>query len=252
MKYVVIIVALSFLFIPIQAFSQEMRFYENSRYDFLFEVPTDWQYQEEVSLGNSSYLVVLYPIEFDMDTLDPDSMGLLDRGMPIPGLEFQIESPLISVYVESVSKSKVPDLNEIELNEYVLEKIRVQNPNVKIIDTDVQIKSWGWKVNVIYNSEFNQGFDKVMPYLAHETVFFWEDRESYTVTYRSHENYYDQYSPVFDHVNNTMVIKGVAVPEFQELALTVLVSSIIIIIVITRKFNFSTLSLSKNNFSVKK
>jgi len=46
----------------------------------------------------------------------------------------------------------------------------------------------------------------------------------------------DRYHSVYDHVIDTMVIKGVEVPEFQEIAIMVLASSIILVVVFARKF----------------
>ncbi len=56
------------------------------------------------------------------------------------------------------------------------------------------------------------------------------------ISYAAHENYYEHYRSVFDHVVDTLVIKGVVVPEFQEVAIVVLASSIILVVVFARKF----------------
>ena len=75
------------------------------------------------------------------------------------------------------------------------------------------------------------------------------DRESYTVGYFAiEEDYFDLYKPVYDNVLETIVIKGVVVPEFKEITMIILTSSIVMIVIITRKMNFSILILPKNNF----
>jgi len=64
----------------------------------------------------------------------------------------------------------------------------------------------------------------------------------------AHENYYDHYRPVFDHAIDTLVIKGVVVPEFQEIAIMVLASSIFLVVVFARKFKvMKNLSLNFEN-----
>ena len=78
---------------------------------------------------------------------------------------------------------------------------------------------------------------------THDKTFYFKDsRESYVIGYISPVEYYDNYHSVFEDVANTMVINGVVVPEFQEIAMMVLASSIILVIVFARKFSKFTLS----------
>jgi len=58
----------------------------------------------------------------------------------------------------------------------------------------------------------------------------------YLVSYGTIESYFDSYHPVFEGVIDSLVIKGVVVPEFQEIALMVLGSSIAFVIIFARKF----------------
>jgi len=223
-----------------------MGFYENSRYEFFFEAPTDWRYHEGVSFdGETTYQVLMYPYDFSLDNESVSSKSLQDLELALLGLGFQIDSPLIGVLFENVLKSEVPRLNEAELKEYVLEKILTEDPTIKILDSYAKTESWGWEVGVSYAPNFQTGYFSGIPYLAEDITYFFKDRESYTVFYMAHEDYYDQYRPVFDHAVNTLVIKGVVVPEFQEIALMVLGSSIVLIIVFARKF--ASLSNSENS-----
>ena len=75
------------------------------------------------------------------------------------------------------------------------------------------------------------------PTLVRIQLIFFKDREAYSVFYMADEDYYDEYRPVFDSLIDTLVIRGVVVPEFQDIALVVLASSIVMIVVFTRKFN---------------
>jgi len=223
-----------------------MGFYENSRYEFSFEAPTDWKYQEGISIdGETIYQVLVYPYDFSLENESVSSVSLQDLDLALLGLGFQIDSPLIGVLFENVLKSEVPRLNEAELKEYVLEKIRTEIPSTKILDSYAKTESWGWEVEVFYAFDFQTGYGSGMPYLAEEITYFFKDRESYTVFYMAHEDYYDHYRPVFDHAVNTLMIKGVTVPEFQEIALMVLGSSIVLVIVFARKF--ASLSKSENS-----
>jgi len=232
--FLVVFFLISFFTIP--AFGQEMEWYENSIYDFSFEIPTNWMYQEGLSGDKvTTYQVVMFPEEFSLENADESSPSLRDLLTIGLGVEFQIQSPLIGVNFENVLESEVPTLNESNLKEYALDISRKTFPYAKIIDSHSKTNSWGWEVTAVYSYDFNAGFGSQWPYIAHETTYFFKDRESYTVSYRAHENDYDAYKPAYDNVLDTMIIKSVAVPEFHEIAIMILGSGIIGIIAISKK-----------------
>lgn len=243
MNKAIIITVFFFLVVPIPILAQEMGFYKNSRYDFSFEVPTSWRYQEGVSIdGKTTYQVLMYPSEFGLDNANATSgANLLDLSTAFAGLGFQIESPLIGVIFENIPNSKVSKLNANELKDYVLNNIRESEPSAKILDSNVKTESWGWEVSVLYTYDVKTGFGSGWPYVEQDISYFFKDRESYTVFYAAHENFYKHYRPIFDHTVDTLVIKGVVVPEFHEIAIIILAGSISIIVLFTKKFNFPCL-----------
>ena len=233
-------VLVSICLIPIftvPVFAQQWGFYSNELYDFSFEVPMDWRYQENLVIDEeNTFLIATFPEEFSLENVDESSAGLLDMQLAMMGLKFQIESPLIGVSFENISTSDVPSLNENNLKQYVLDTLRTHQPNARILDSYVKSESWGWEVSILYTFVFPSGLGSGFPYVEHHIVYFFKDRESYSVSYGAHEDYYDEYRPVFDHALDTLVIKSVNVPEFQEIAIMVLASSIILVVVFARKF----------------
>ncbi len=222
--------------------NEHMGIIESSRYEFSFEAPTSWRYQEGVSIdGETTYQVLMYPVEFSLENIDQEDANLVDLSTAFVGLGFQIESPLIGISFANISTSEVPRLNPNELKESVLDTIRIGTPAAKILDSYVKTEPWGWEVSVVYAFDLNLGYGSGLPYIAQENTYFFKDREAYTIFYMAHENYYDYYRPVFDHALDTLVIRGVVVPEFQEVALVVLASSIVMVVVFSRKFNFQVL-----------
>ncbi len=223
------------LLIPFPVFAQEMGFYHNKQYDFSFEIPMTWYYQEGITMQETTFEVIQYPQEFSLENAGDDA-NLLDMEMALGGMGFQIESPMIHVNFENLPKSKVQTLNENFLEEYVLETIRIELPDAKIIDSWSNSYSWGWEVYVMYSFNLNFGIGSGIPYVAEEFTYVFKDRESYNVGYGSPDSYFEEYRWVFDHVLETIVIKSVAVPEFQEITLMVLASSIILVVIMAKKF----------------
>ena len=219
------------LLIPIPVFAQEMMFYQNEKYDFSFEVPMDWRYQEDIVLDPYTYPVMFYPEEFSME----NSNGIGDIDSLWLGLEFQTESPLISVEFKNIPESEVPTMNESNLQEYVELEIKSVVPDMEIIDSYTQSYSWGWEVYTKYSFDGNLGIGTYLPYTGEELFFVFNDREAYNVVYASPDTHYDEYKPVYDHVLDTIIIKSVAVPEFDFIML-ILISSFIPVIIFSRKF----------------
>ena len=220
----------------IPVFAQQMGFYHNERYDFSFEVPMDWRYQEGVSPDRvTTFEVVMYPEEFSLENVEDDA-NLMDMQTASMGLSFQFESPMIAVNFENLQKSEVSSLSEKNLKEYFLDTIKTIQPSAKIIDSYSKTHSWGWEVYALYTFDMNLGFGSGIPYVGEEVTFYFKDRESYNVSYGAPDAYFDTYRPIFDHALNTMIIKSVEVPEFHEIALMVLVGSISFVIVLARKF----------------
>ena len=137
----------SSIFFPMSVFAQETEFYQDERYDFSFEVPPNWQYQEDISfIGKTIFQVLMYPSEFSLDKLDESKAGLLDLAPALAGLDFQLKSPLIGILFENIPQSEVSQLTEIKILEYVIEKIKIDTPHAKTIDSYVETHSWGWEV----------------------------------------------------------------------------------------------------------
>jgi len=220
----------------IPAFAQEWGFYSNDKYDFSFEAPTDWNYQESVVFVETMIVeVVLFPSEFHISNAGDDA-NMMDMQTAMMGWEFQFETPMIGVDFENIPMSKIKTLNENNVKEYYLDLVRELVPNAKITDTYSKSHSYGWEVGVSYVHDLNLGMGSPIPYQAIDKGFFFKDRESYTITYASPEVYFDSYKPIYDHAVDTLIIKSVKVPEFHEIAIMVLGSGIIGIIAISKKF----------------
>ena len=231
MKVFLIVFFLIPLFI-IPAFGQEVGFYHNEVYDFSFNIPMDWQGQENVQIPNGDLIQVLFfPSEFSSQL--SDDMSNIGRLLLKYLLgTFSIDAPLIGVVFENIPESKLPRLNEQALEQYFLDKIRNDIPTPRIISSDAETTSWGWivttKTRVVQTDQ---------QYLRQDTVFIFKDRETYDVAYLAIEDGdYDKYYPVYEMVKESLVIKGVVVPEFHEIAIMVLGSGIIGIIALSKKF----------------
>jgi len=215
--------------------------YENERYDFFFNIPMDWRYNEDLIIEEESFQVIMFPYEFTNKAIQEsgEEVGFAEL---LTGLPFVISSPLIYVQFENISQENVPQLNERTLKEYALEKIRLVDPNARIINSNVETDSWGWTVSIEYVFPLKTEFGPALPYHAEDTTYFFKDRESYIVGYGTVEENYGPYYSVYENVLDTIVIKGVVVPEFQEIAVVILASSIVMIVIFTRKLNFPVLN----------
>jgi len=215
----------------------KMGFYENERYDFSFEAPMNWSYQEGVSYddGITTFEVIQFPTEFSLKNAGDDA-NMLDLGMAMSGITFQFESPLIYVDFENIPSSKVSKLSEESIYDYLFDKIVTTYPSAKMIDSWTISHDWGWEVYAMYNHDLNIGYGSGIPYVSEEFLYVFDDRESYTVGYGAPDVYFDEYRPVFDHVLETLIIKSVAIPEFGSIAMLILVTSIIAVIISARKF----------------
>jgi len=188
-----------------------MGFYENKAYEFSFQAPTDWNYQENIG----EIQVMIYPKGFS---------PLLNIG-----------SPKVIVIFENLAESEVPRLNGQEILEYHTNTIKNELGG-KLINSDVKDTPWGWEISTEFIYLEDLGFGSSVQLHTEQKAFHFKDREYYTVAYFSTDDYYDTYHPVFEAAIDSLVIKGVAVPEFQEIALMVLASSIILVVVLARKF----------------
>ncbi len=231
MKVFLIVFFLIPLFI-IPAFGQEVGIYHNEAYEFSFNIPMDWRYQENVQIPNGDLIQVLFfPSEFSSQL--SDDMSNIGRLLLKYLLgTFSIDAPLIGVVFENIPESKLPRLNEQALEQYFLDKIRNDIPTPRIISSDAETTSWGWivttKTRVVQTDQ---------QYLRQDTIFIFKDRETYDVAYLAIEDGdYDKYYPVYEMVKESLVIKGVVVPEFHEIAIMVLGSGIIGIIALSKKF----------------
>ncbi len=147
------------------------------------------------------------------------------------------ESPQILVIFENLGQSKVSSMTEKAVANYYLEKFRNEIPGGKLLWSDVESSSWGWTFTQKFSFPVSYGVGSNPQLTTEQTSFVFKDRESYIVAYFATEENYEKYYPVYQNVLDTMVIKGVTVPEFQEIAMMVLASSIVLIIVFARKFS---------------
>ncbi len=160
----------------------------------------------------------------------------MDMQTAMRGWEFQFESPMIGMDFENIPTSKIKTMNENNIKDYYLDFVREQVPSAKMTDIYSKTHSYGWEVGVTYHFDFDLGMGQTIPYVGIDKAFFFKDREKYTLYYGAPEVYFDDYKLVYDHAVDTLVIKSVNVPEFQEIAMVVLAGSIIPVIVFARKF----------------
>ena len=207
-------------------------FYSNELYEFSFEISREWLYWENFLWpdGITTSQVVFAPREVTYETLQESGI-LIGLSALFSGLPFPIEAPIISVTFENIAESKIPRMNIQEIEKYEREFVITNLPNAKIIDLDVKSTSWGWVASgkIVFSIGQSQ-------LISETNTYYFKDRESYSVSYSAHEDIYDQFKPVFDHVIDTLIIKSIAVPEFQEIAMVVLASSIVLVVVFARKF----------------
>jgi len=171
-----------------------MGFYENELYDFSFEVPTNWRYQENVAGADGSIIqVMIYP----------------DGFTPL----VNIGTPHIIVAFENVLESDVPRLGAKELENYHIESIRTDFEAGKIIDTDSKDKSFGWVVHTNFIFSQNFGFNIIGQYKTEQYAFHFKDRESYTIAYFATDDYFNTYYSVFEDAVDSLEIRGIKVNE---------------------------------------
>jgi len=192
--------------------NQSIRFYENKAYEFSFNAPINWKFQENIG----EVQVMIYPQRFN------------------PSL--YIDSPHVLVIFENLAESDVPRLNGQEILEYHTNIIKNEHGG-KLINSDVKDTPWGWEISTEFFYLEDLGIGSSLQLHTEQKAFHFKDREYYTVAYFATDDYYDTYHPVFEGVINSLVIKGVVVPEFQEIALMVLGGSIVFAIVFTRKLS---------------
>jgi len=219
---VIILIIISISLITIPVFAQEMGWYENKLYDFSFNIPKDWMYYENYAmLDGSTFQTLQYPKEFD----------------PIYSV---FDSPNIFVKFENIPESQIPVLNADAIEKYELEQLRVALPNARIINYDVKHTSYGWESTVEVVVSLNIPFVVRGEFQEEDKTFYFKDsREAYLVGYIAPVEYYDPYYHVYENAIDSLVIKGVVVPEFHEIAMMVLASSIVLVIVLARKFTKS-------------
>jgi len=213
----------------------EMGFYSNEKFDFSFEAPTNWNYQESVTIIEGRIdEVVFFPSEFHISNAGDDA-NMMDVQTAMMGWQWQFESPVIGIDFENIPTSKIKTMNENNIKDYYLDFVRETFPSAKMTDIYSKTYSYGWEVGVTYFVDVDLGLGQSIPYVGIDKAFFFKDREKYTLYYSSPEVYFDEYKPVYDHAVDTLTIKSVAVPEFGSIAMLILVSAIIPIILVSRK-----------------
>jgi len=188
-----------------------MGFYENKAYEFSFNAPTNWKFQENIGEAQ----VIIYPPGFN------------------PSL--YVDSPQVLVIFENLAESEVPRLNGKEILEFHTNTIKNEHGG-KIINSDVKDTPYGWEISTEFIYLQDLGLGSSLQLHTEQKAFHFKDREYYTVAYFATDDYYDVFHPVFEGMINSLVIKGVVVPEFQEIALVVLGGSIAFVIIFARKF----------------
>ena len=168
-------------------------------------------------VDGTSALIILFPEEFSKS-----------RG--------PLTSPNIMIRYENIDESKIPVLNATEIEKYELKHLETNLPTAKIINHEVKSTSWGWESDVEIVIALDIPFIPYREFHEEDKTFYFNNSESYTVSYLSPEEHYLKYHQVFENLADTLVIKGVVVPEFHEIALMVLATSFVGIIVFSRKF----------------
>ena len=177
----------------IPAFAQEWGFYFNEKYDFSLEVPTNWNYQESVTITEKRIdQVILFPSEFHVSNAGDDA-NLMDIQTAMLGWEFQFESPLIGMYFENIPTTKIKTMNENNIKDYYLDFVREEVPSAKMTDIYSKTHSYGWEVGVTYHYDLDLGIGQPIPYVGIDKAFFFKDREKYTLYYGAPEVYFDDY-----------------------------------------------------------
>ena len=205
-----------------QSFVQEWEWYENETYNYFFEKPADWLILENYQTLDGTILhTVIYPNGFD-----PSS---------------DIDTPLIGIVFENIPKTDVSPLNAKNLEDYYLEKLQKKNPDGEITFYETVTNSWGWEIYT--DTEFiqNNSVGDHQDMESFDNFYVFKNGESYHVSYDSTKENLNLYRIFFNRVLDTMMINGEAVPEFQEIAVIILASSIIMIVLFTRKVNSSFL-----------
>jgi len=166
-----------------------MGFYSNEAYEFSFEAPTTWRYQENVG----SVQVMFYEYPFNPQYID---------------------TPKIIVVFENILESEVPRLSGQELEKYHADRIRSELFTAgKIISTDVKNRSWGWVVSTEFIYLEDLGFGSSLQLHTKQKAFHFKDREFYTVAYFSIDDYYKTHLPIFENVIETLEIRGIDVSK---------------------------------------
>ena len=233
----IITVTFVFIFIPVPILAQEMGFYSNEKFDFSFEAPTNWNYQESVTITEGRIdEVVFFPTEFHISNAGDDA-NMIDMQTAMMGWQWQFESPTIGMDYENIPTSKISTLNENNIKDYYLDFVRETIPSAKTTDIYSKSHSYGWEVGVTYYGEVDLGIGQPIPYVGIDKAFFFKDREKYTLYYGAPEVYFDKYKPIYDHVVDTLTIKSVAVPEFGSIVMLILAVSVISVVILSRRFN---------------
>ncbi|MBT4327830.1 MAG: PEFG-CTERM sorting domain-containing protein [Candidatus Nitrosopelagicus sp.] len=216
--------------------SQYMGFYENKKYEFSFEAPTNWNYQESVSITEERIdEVIFFPSEFHISNAGDDA-NMIDMQTAMMGWQWQFESPKIGMDYENIPTSKIKTMNENNIKDYYLDFVREVIPSAKMVDIYSKTHNYGWEVGVTYYYDQDLGIGQTIPYVGIDKAFFFEDREKYTLYYGAPEVYFDEYKPVYDHAVDTLIIKSVAVPEFGSVVMLILASSVISVVILSRKY----------------
>jgi hypothetical protein len=208
------VVVVGFFITPV--FGQEMSFYEDSFYEYSFNYPSDWQYQESVQFSEESVTqVVFFPKEFSILSLNESERSLLDLSLLDMGFEFQMDSPLIILEFGNLPPTLIPSLNDKNLKEYEIENIIAIAPNAKIINSDEEIKSWGRIITTEFVHDVDLGNGQKIRSHSEEKTHYFKNGEVYTISYLNVGKNYDVYYHGFETVIETLEIKGLKISDIE-------------------------------------
>ena len=210
MKFAIIFTLTFVLLIPISIFAQSSDcFYENETYEFSFDIPCNWAYWENVILGDgiTTYQVVLTHEKGTFEALKEEGYtpGLLDV---FSGLPFPIQAPHLGMIFLNVPESEISPLNAGEIKRYEREFVMTNLPSAKIINLDVETKSWGWIATAKVSASIVQ-----TEIISEGKTYYFKDRESYSIALTSASELFDAQYYVFENALENLKIRGINVNE---------------------------------------
>ena len=192
----------------VPVFAQSDCFYENELYDFSFNVPCDTVYWENVTILVTGVTYQVAIIEEDYTWEELKARGYGGSFADITGLPFANGVPWLGVSFGNISEVKLPELNSRVIENYEREFVATYLGGGKILELEVEQKSWGWKAKTrvaysFYNSQF----------VTESQTYYFKDREYYVVSYDSLEELFKPSHHLLETALESLEIKGIKVNE---------------------------------------